>query len=161
MLAESREACRRIQKLRMLWKTVVAHRLKELRHLHALEKRADWSDRCDVHSVQWIHSPLPISPEETTASTCADVNALSKKIWMTETERSKQRVESFLNDLEQRTASLTEEEFARLERMIMERRGCAAAHVVVAQIGTAQPNCVVQKSCSMYMSVCRETPRAG
>ena len=69
-----------------------------------------------------------------------DVNALRKKISMSEKERSKQRVESFLNELEQGPASLTDEEFARLERMIMERRGCAAAHVVVAPFGAAQPS---------------------
>ena len=38
-------------------------------------------------------------------------------------------------------------EFARLERMIMERRGRAAAHVVVAPIDTAQP-CNPRSSCS-------------
>ena len=32
------------------------------------------------------------------------------------------------------------EEFARLERMIMERKDHAAAHVVVAPIGTARPS---------------------
>ena len=52
--------------------------------------------------------------------------------------RSKQRVESFLNELEQGIASLTDEEFARVERLIVERRGRAAAHVVVAPIDTAQ-----------------------
>ena len=36
-------------------------------------------------------------------------------------------------------ASLMDEEFARLERMIREKRGRAAAHVVVAPIDTAQP----------------------
>ena len=56
---------------------------------------------------------------------------------MSERQRSKQRVEGFVNELEQGTASLTDEEFARLERMIKERRGRAAAHVVVALIGTA------------------------
>ena len=45
-----------------------------------------------------------------------------------------------MNELEQGTASLTDGEFARLERMVMERRGRAAAHVIVAPIGTAQPS---------------------
>ena len=52
----------------------------------------------------------------------------------------KAEVESFLNELEQGTVGLTDEELARLERMIMERRGRAAAHVVVAPIGIAQPS---------------------
>ena len=54
-------------------------------------------------------------------------------------ERSKQRIESFINELEQGTASLTDEEFTRFERMIRERIGRAAAHVVIASINTAQP----------------------
>ena len=35
--------------------------------------------------------------------------------------------------------SLTDQEFARLEGMIIKRRGRAAAHGIVAQTGTAQP----------------------
>ena len=67
---------------------------------------------------------------------------------MSEKERSKQRIESFFNELKQGTASLTDEEFTRLERMIMERRGRAAAqHVVVAPIDTFQP-CNLRSSCS-------------
>ena len=50
-------------------------------------------------------------------------------------------------ELEQGTASLTGEEFTMLGRMIMETRGRAAAHVVVAPIDTAQP-CNPQSSCS-------------
>ena len=142
MLVESKEACKRIRKLGMLWKTAATHRLKESRHLRAVEKLAAWRrsnafDQCDVHDGQWIHSPLPPTPEETTASMWADVNALKKEISMSEKERSKQRVESFLNELEQGTASLTDKELARFERMIMERRGRAVAHVVVAPVDTA------------------------
>ena len=51
-LAESREAYKRIRKLGMLWN----HRLKELRHLRAVEKLATWRsngfDQCDVHDGQ-------------------------------------------------------------------------------------------------------------
>ena len=54
-------------------------------------------------------------------------------------DRSRQRVKSFFNKLDQGTASPTNEEFARLERMIMERRGRDAAHVTVAPIDTTQP----------------------
>ena len=68
-----------------------------------------------------------------------DVNALRKEMPISQKMRSKQRVKSFLNEVKQRTVSLTDEEFARLERMIMERRGRAAAHVDVAPIGTVQP----------------------
>ena len=58
---------------------------------------------------------------------------------MSGNEGSKQGVESFINELEQGTASLTDEAFAMLERMVRERRGRAAAHEVVAPTGTAQP----------------------
>ena len=145
MLSESREACKRIRKLSMLRKTVATHRLKKLRYFCAVEKLAAWRrsngfDRCDVHDGQWIHSPLPPTPEETTASMWVDLGALRKEVSTSEKYRSKQRVESFLNELEQGTASLTGEELARLERMIIEERGRAAAHVVVAPIDTAQPS---------------------
>ena len=69
----------------------------------------------------------------------ADVNALNKVISMPEKYRSRQRVGSFFNEIEQGTANLTDKEFARLEQMIMERRHRAAAHVVVAPMDTAQP----------------------
>ena len=144
MITESREACKSLRKLRMLRKTVATHRLKELRHLRAVEKLKTWrrsngSDRYDARDGQWIHSSLPPTPEETTASMWVDVNALKKAILMSGKVRSKQRVESFLDELEQETASLTDKDFARLERMIVERRDRAAANVVVAPIDTSQP----------------------
>ena len=54
-------------------------------------------------------------------------------------ERSRRRVESFINELEQGKASPTDEEFTRLKHIIMKRRGRAAAHVVVAPSDSAQP----------------------
>ena len=68
------------------------------------------------------------------------MNVLKKKTSMSEKERSKQRVESFFNEFEQRTVSFTDEEFARIERIIMERRDHAATHAVVAPIGATQPS---------------------
>ena len=44
-----------------------------------------------------------------------------------------------MNEIQQGTAIRTDEEFARLDRVIVERRGRAAAHVVVVPIDTAQP----------------------
>ena len=67
----------------------------------------------------------------------AHVNASKKEISPLEKEKSEQRVKSFLNDLEQRAASFTDEQLAMLKR-IMEKRGRAAAYTIVAPIGTAQ-----------------------
>ena len=69
---------------------------------------------------------------------------------MPEKEKSKQRVKSCFNKIEQGTASLTDEKLARLERIIIERRSRAAAHVVVAPIDTAQP-CNPRSSCSKIL----------
>ena len=104
--------------------TVATHRLKKKKKIRVVKTLAAWRrsygyDRCDIHHGQWIHSPLPPTPEKTAASMWADVNSLRKEISISEKERSKQRVESFLNDLEQGTASVTDEEIARLKRMIM------------------------------------------
>ena len=42
MIAESREACKRLRKLCMIRKTVATHRHKELKHLRAEENFATW-----------------------------------------------------------------------------------------------------------------------
>ena len=42
MIAESREACKRLRKLEIIRKTVATHRLKELRYLRAVEKLVTW-----------------------------------------------------------------------------------------------------------------------
>ena len=146
MLAESRKACKRIRKLGMLGKTIATHRLKELRYLRAVEKLAAWRksdgfDRCDVRDGHWIHNSLPPTPGETAASMWADVNALKKVISMSKKE---QRYENVQNELE----GCTDEELETFERMIMERRGGAAAHEVAAQIDTAQPCNPPRSSCS-------------
>ena len=52
-------------------------------------------------------------------------------------ETSRQRVKSFINELDQGTASLTDVEFAVLKR-IVKRRSRDAAHVTVAPVDTAQ-----------------------
>ena len=143
MIAQSREACKRLRKLGTSRKTVATHRLKDMRHLRALEKLATWSrrigfDRCDVCNERWVHSPLLPTPKQTTAKMWTEVNALKEAISMSGKYTSRQRVDSFINELEQGTASLTDEEFSRPERIIRERRDCAAAHVVVTSIDTAQ-----------------------
>ena len=53
--------------------------------------------------------------------------------------RSRQRVKSFINELGQGTVSPTDEEFARLKCMIVERRGYDTMHVTVAPTDTARP----------------------
>ena len=64
MITESREACKRLQKLGVIRKTVAAHRLKKLRHLHAVQKLVTWGrtygfDRIEDGDDQWVHGPLP------------------------------------------------------------------------------------------------------
>ena len=168
ILAESREVCERIRKLGMLRTTFATHRLMKLMHLRAVEELVTWRrsngfDQCDERNEHWVHSPLPPMPEQTTAKKWAEVNVLKKAILMPGKGRSSQRVESFINKLKQGTSSLTDEEFARLERMIREKRGRAAAHVVVTPIDTAQP-CNPQ-SCSSEISfdvhVCIEENTEG
>ena len=68
----------------------------------------------------------------------ADLNALFNAISMPGKDGLRQRLKSFINEIEQGTVSFTDEEFAMLKR-IVERRGRDAAHVTVASIDTAQP----------------------
>ena len=78
-------------------------------------------------------------------------------------ERSRQRVMSFINELDQGSASLTDEEFAMLKHMIVERRGRNAAHVTVALIYTAQPCSPRSRSSkiSLDVRVCMERNDEG
>ena len=143
MIAESREACKRLRKLGMVRKTVATHRLKELRHLHAVEKLATWRrtygfDRLENGDDQWVQCPLPPTPEQITASMWADLKELKDAISMSGKEGSRQKVKNFFNELDRGTASFTDVEFVMLKR-IVERRGRDAAHVTVAPIDTAQP----------------------
>ena len=78
---------------------------------------------------------------------------------MPEIKRSKQRVERFLNDIE----GYTDEELARFERTITERRDCAAANVVVAPVGKTQSSnplsCCSERSFDVH--VCMEGNTEG
>ena len=78
--------------------------------------------------------PYPLRQNKTTTSMWADLNALKDAISMSVKDRSRQRVKSLINKLGRGTVSLTDEEFARLKRMIVERRGHDATHVTVAPI---------------------------
>ena len=89
MLAELKEACRRVRKLNMVWKTVTTHRLGEINNLRALEKVSAWRrshgfDRCDVYDGQWFHSRLPPTPEETAVSMWAELNVLKQEILLSQ-----------------------------------------------------------------------------
>ena len=142
MHAESREARKHLRKLGRVMKTVAAHRLKELRHLQAVEKLATWRrthgfDRLADGDNNWVHGPLPPTPEQMiTASLWSDLNALKDAISMSGKDGSGRKVGNFSNEIEQDTVSFTDEQFTRIRRFV-ERRG-HAAHVTVAPVDTAQ-----------------------
>ena len=144
MIAESREACKRLQKPDMIRKTIATQRLKKMRHFCAVEKLATWRraygfDRLEDGDDHWVHGPLPPTPEQTSESMWSDLKELKDAISMSGKERSRQRVKSFINEFDRGTASFTNVEFAMLKRMVEERRGRDTAHVTVALIDTAQP----------------------
>ena len=140
MIAESREARKHLRKLGRVMKTVATHRLKELRHLHAVEKLATWRraygfDRIEDGGAHWVHGPLSPTPEQITASMWSDPNAFKDEISMSGKYRSRQKVKSFTNEIRQGTVSFTDEEFARLKPFV-ERRGRDAAHYCVDRYST-------------------------
>ena len=59
---------------------------------------------------------------------------------------------NFLNEIE----GCTDEELARFERIMVERRERAAAHAIVALIGTIQPSKSRCLAISFDVSVCME-----
>ena len=158
-ITESREACKRLRKLGMMSKTVATHRLKELRHLRAVEKLANRKrtygfDRLEDGHDHWVYGPLSPTPEQTTASIWGDLNTLNDAIFMSGKDRSSQRVMSFINELDQGTARLTDGEFAMLKCIIVERRGPDAPHVTVAPVDTAQPCSHRSRSSEVSFDVC-------
>ena len=110
MIAESREACKRLRKLGKIMKTVATHRFDKLRYLRAVEKLATWRrthgfDRIENGDDQWVYGLLPPTINQITIS-------------MSGKNRSKQKVKSFINELDRGTVSFTDEEFARLKRIV-------------------------------------------
>ena len=158
MLAESKEARKHLRKMGKIMKTAATHRLKELRHLHVVEKVATWRrtsgfDRIAGGDNQWVHGPSSPTPEQIAASMWSDLNALKDAVSMSVKDESSQRPKSFINEIRQGTASFTDEEFAKLKRF-MERRGRDSAHVTVASIDTALPCSPRSRSSEISFDVC-------
>ena len=72
----------------MIRKVVATHRLKKLRHLHAVEKLATWRrtygfDRLEDSDDHWVHGLLSLTPEQITASMWSDqpVKTCDFDIW--------------------------------------------------------------------------------
>ena len=93
--------------------TGATHRLKELRHLQAVEKLATWRrtygfDRIEDGDNEWVHRPLPPTPDQIAASLWADLDALKDKISMSGEDGFSQRAKSFIKKIEQGTVSFTD-----------------------------------------------------
>ena len=81
VLAESREARKHLREVGRVVKIVAAHRLKELRHLQAVDNLVTWRrtlgfDRTADDDDQWASRPLSPTPEQFTASLWPDLNEL-------------------------------------------------------------------------------------
>ena len=142
ILAESREAPKRLRKLDRVMKTVATHHLKELKHLQAAEKLATWRrtygfDRLADGDNNWVIGPLPPTPEQITASLWADLKELKDAMSLSGKDGSRQKVKSFINELGRGTMSFTDGEFVMIKRFV-ERRGRDTAHVTVAPVDTVQ-----------------------
>ena len=120
VLAESREAQKHLRKFGRVMKTVAAHRLKELKHLQAVEKVANWRkthsfDRIVDDDNQWASRPLPPTPEQFTASLWSDLNELKDALSLSGKDGSSQRAKHFIKEIGQSTMSFTDEEFAGMK----------------------------------------------
>ena len=81
-------------------RTVATHRLKELRHLHAVENLATWRRTYGFDLLEdgddWVHGPLPSTPEQITASMWSDLNTSKDVISLSGKDGSRQKVKSFI-----------------------------------------------------------------
>ena len=121
MLADSREARKHLRKLGRVIKTVVAHRLKELTHLQAVEKLATWRrtygfDRLADGDDSWVYDPFPPTPEQITGSLWSDLNEVRDAISMSGKDGSKPKVRGFINEIRQGTVS--DEKYARIKQFV-------------------------------------------
>ena len=131
-----------MRKLGKVTETIASYRLRKMKHLQTVEKLATWRrahgyDRIEDDDNQWASRPLPLTPEEFTASLWEELNALKDTISISGRDRSRQNAKSFIDELEQGTASLTDEEFVMIKRLV-ERRERNAAQATVAPADTAQ-----------------------
>ena len=140
--AESRQARNHVREFGKVTETVAAYRLKEMRHLQAVEKLATWRRACGFDRLaedddSWVHGTRPPTPEEFTASLWSDLKELKNAISMPTTDGSRQRKNSFIQGIEQGTVTFSNEEFARIKQF-KERRGRDAAQVTVTPVGAVQ-----------------------
>ena len=67
IITVSREARKHLRRLGKIIKTVATHRLKELRHLHAVNKLVIWRRTYGFDRLEdgddWVHGPLPPTPD--------------------------------------------------------------------------------------------------
>ena len=127
-----------MQKLAKVTENVAAYRIREMKNLQPVEKLATWMktygyDRED----KWMHGTRPLSPQEFTSSLWSELNALRDAISTPEGDGLSQRNKSFIKEIVQGTANLTDAEFAMLKRLV-EKRDRDAAHATVAPVDTAQ-----------------------
>ena len=153
VLAESRQARKHLRKWGKVTEIVAAYRLKELKHLQAVEKLATWKKACGFDRLaegdnSWVHGTRPPTPEEFTTSLWSDLKELKDAVSMPTRDGFSQRAKSFIKKIGQGTVNLKDAigqstvnlanaELAMLKRFV-ERRGRDAAHVTCASVDTAQ-----------------------
>ena len=158
VLGESEQARKHRQKLARVTETVAAYRLREMKHLQAVEELATWRraygyDRITADDDQWASRPLPLTPEQFTQSLWSELNALRDAISMPEGDRFSPRAKSFIkeigqgrvnstNAIGQSTANMTDEELTILRRLV-EKRDREAAQVTVPPVCTVQ-HCITR-----------------
>ena len=107
----------------MIRNTVTSHRLKKLRHLHAVDKLATWRrtygfDRLEDGDDYWVYGPLPATPEQITASMWSGLNSLKHAISMSGKYGLRQKAKSFISELGRGTVNFADEKLARLKRIV-------------------------------------------
>ena len=130
----------RLQKQSGVRETVASYCPNESQYSQAREQLATWKrtrgyDRDD----SWMHGPLPLSPQEFTASLWSDLQELENAISISGRARPWQKTRGFLDGLEW---DLPDEEFAGTKRYV-ERRSREAAQVSVSPVSTSR-HCILR-----------------
>ena len=85
VLAESRQVRKYLRKLGKVTETVAAYRIKEMKHLQAVEKLATWRRACGFDPLaegddSCVHGTRPPTPEEFTADLWSDLKELNMQL---------------------------------------------------------------------------------
>ena len=162
VIFESEREKKRRRMQAMVTKTVIAHRLKNMKGLLAYEKLATWRrmngfDRVVEGEKKWFHGHRSLSPtpEQYTASLRFELQKLKDAISMPAEDTVTKPCQKTIDFVDGLKGKLPDEEFAVIKRYVEKRsREAAQAQVAVTPMDTVQYCSPYSPNSDMPSNVC-------